>query len=709
MDLWATLPCPSILHGNGLLNVAAAQPLLEQFARYIMGMALDCALFGPCDVEDRQAIRQHCQVGAWLERARQCYPPALGYHGTPDHFAYLSVLCPPEDGWPWPEFSTWLSDLPFDTLPDRYQRFEPKEIPVKARAVFVPAILVEKEDPDSDLDAYANVFATTATTVTATPNIATVPAPAPNVVTPSPPKEAPLPPVRQLASPPSVPQDVLDAMQKVSAFQEQIVHGTSAGTPTNPVDLVAGDVEEYDIRPNDLATRFASSANDSFTAAVMQAGNIADRRRSSLAQGKFGAGPRMGSLGLAPMQNDMFNLQTLAAALGVRQSCFVSADKASLASVQARRTCSPYFLNVALILASFFPQEEQPYLCLSDDRVVAATDWMKVPEPTQLARDLIAVWDHGHKEATSGVTRTLHYALRFRADIATDFQQIPLPYEAEFDLLNFAMHKSICDVARWKMGRKVPPPPVGGPSWHIFQLLPKKTQQWIRFMGGIRRFRISGIFVWPKSATFAQTPSAHRRRSLMEMPFSPMHSPVDGRSMCFVWGGYCNDVVAGAFVVAPTMVGRHEFTKKPLCYLDKFQLLYERVERKWDPAELDVNGHTLKGLARVTTEQGFVSPAALRNLKAWDGIVCMLISPILDGMHQLMLKQTGPQWCTTSGKRISHGDMHSNSIGLSCEEDVSTKVPIKTDSEFDEKEAEEGETEAASPLADGLVIGGRRR
>ncbi|CAJ1944647.1 unnamed protein product [Cylindrotheca closterium] len=31
---------------------------------------------------------------------------------------------------------------------------------------------------------------------------------------------------------------------------------------------------------------------------------------------------------------------------------------------------------------------------------------------------------------------------------------------------------------------------------------------------------------------------------------------------------------------------------KPLCYLDKFQLLYERVERKWDPAELDVNGHT---------------------------------------------------------------------------------------------------------------------
>ncbi|CAJ1944083.1 unnamed protein product, partial [Cylindrotheca closterium] len=240
MDLWATLPCPSNLRGNGLLNVAAAQPLREQFARYVMGMALDCALFGPCDVDIRQAIRQRCQVGAWLERAWQCYSPALGYHGPPDHFAYLSVLCPPEDGWPWPEFSTWLSDLPFNALPDRYQRFEPKEIPVKARAVFVPAILVEKEDPDSDLDAYANVFATTATTVTATPNIATVPAPAPNVATPSPQKEAPLPLVRQSASPPSVPQDVLDAMQKVRAFQEQIVHGTSAGTPANPVDLVAG-------------------------------------------------------------------------------------------------------------------------------------------------------------------------------------------------------------------------------------------------------------------------------------------------------------------------------------------------------------------------------------------------------------------------------------------------------------------------------------
>ncbi|CAJ1944925.1 unnamed protein product, partial [Cylindrotheca closterium] len=160
---------------------------------------------------------------------------------------------------------------------------------------------------------------------------------------------------------------------------------------------VAGDVEEYDIRPNDLATRFASSANDSSTAAVMRAGSIADRRRSSLAQGRFGAGPRTGSLGLAPMRNDMFNPQTLAAALGVRQSRFVSADKASLASVQARRTCSPYFLNVALVLASFFPQEEQPYLCLSDDRVVAATDWMKVPEPTQLARDLIAMgpWPQG--------------------------------------------------------------------------------------------------------------------------------------------------------------------------------------------------------------------------------------------------------------------------------------------------------------------------
>ncbi|CAJ1962571.1 unnamed protein product [Cylindrotheca closterium] len=52
------------------------------------------------------------------------------------------------------------------------------------------------------------------------------------------------------------------------------------------------------------------------------------------------------------------------------------------------------------------------------------------------------------------------------------------------------------------------------------------------------------------------------------------------------------DVVAGAFVVAPTMVGRHSFTKKPLCYLDKFQLLYEQVEKKWDPAELDMNGHT---------------------------------------------------------------------------------------------------------------------
>ncbi|CAJ1963393.1 unnamed protein product [Cylindrotheca closterium] len=330
MDLWVTLPCPSNLHGNGLLNVSVAQPLQEQFARYVMGMALD----------NRQAIRQRWQVGAWLERARQCYPPALGYHGPPDHFAYLYVLCPPEDGWPWPEFSTWLSDLPFDALPDRYQRFEPKEIPVKARAVFVSAILVEKEDPDSDLDAYANVFATTATTVTATPNIGTVPAPAPNVATPCPPKEAPLPPVRQLASPPSVPQDVLDAMQKVRAFQEQIVHGTSAGTPANPVDLVAGDVEEYDIRPNDLATRFVSSANDSSTAAVMRAGNIADRCRSSLAQGRFGAGPRTGSLGLAPMRNDMFNPQTLAAVLVVPQSCFVSADKASLPSVQACRTCS---------------------------------------------------------------------------------------------------------------------------------------------------------------------------------------------------------------------------------------------------------------------------------------------------------------------------------------------------------------------------------
>ncbi|CAJ1951246.1 unnamed protein product [Cylindrotheca closterium] len=361
MDLWETLPC---LHGDGLLNVAAAQPLREQFARY--------------------AIRQRCQVGAWLERARQCYPPALGYHSPPDHFAFLSVLCPPEDGWPWPEFSTWLSDLPFDALPDRYQRYEPKEIPVKARAVFVPAILVEKADPDSDLDAYANVFATTAPTVTATPNIAKVPAPAPHVATPSPPKEAPLPPVRRLASPPSVPQDVLGAMQKVRAFQETIVHGTSAGTPANPVDLAAGDVEEYAIRPNDLATRFASLANDSSTTAAMRAGNIADRRRSSLAQGRFGSGSRAGSLGLAPMRNKMFNPQTLAAALGVRQSRFVSADKASLASVQAHRTCSPYFLNVALVLASFFRQEEQPYLCLSDDRVVAATDWMKVPEPTQL-------------------------------------------------------------------------------------------------------------------------------------------------------------------------------------------------------------------------------------------------------------------------------------------------------------------------------------
>ncbi|CAJ1962573.1 unnamed protein product [Cylindrotheca closterium] len=236
MDLWATLPCPSNLHGNGLLYVAAAQPLREQFARYVMGMALDCALFGPCDVGDRQAIKQRCQVGAWLERAQQCYPPALGYHGPPDHFAYLSVLCPPEDGWP--EFSTWLSDLPFNALPDKHQRFEPKEIPVKAQAVFVPAIIVEKEDPDSDLDAYANVFATTATTVTATLNIATVPAPAANVATPS-----PLPPVRHSASPPAIPQDVLNAMQKVRVFQEQIVHGTFAGTPANPVDLVAGDVE----------------------------------------------------------------------------------------------------------------------------------------------------------------------------------------------------------------------------------------------------------------------------------------------------------------------------------------------------------------------------------------------------------------------------------------------------------------------------------
>ncbi|CAJ1940696.1 unnamed protein product, partial [Cylindrotheca closterium] len=449
---------------NGLLNVAAAQPLREQFARYIMGMALDCALFGLCDVDDRQAIRQRCQVGAWLERARQCYPPALGYYGPRDHFAYLSVLCPPEDGWPWPEFSTCFSDLPFDALPDRYEQFEPKEIPVKARAVFVPAILVEKEDPDSDLDAYANVFATTTTTGTATPNIATVPAPAPNVATPSPPKEAPLPTVRQSASSPSIPQDILDAMQKVRAFQELIVHGTSAGTPANPVDLVAGDVEEYDICPNDLATRFASSANDSSTAAVMRAGSIADRRRSSLAQGIWGWSTNRFAGPCCDAEQH--------AALGVRQSRFVSADKASLASVQARRTCIPYFLNVALVLASFFPQEEQPYLCLSDDRVVAATDWMKVPEPTQLARDLIVVWDHGHKEATSGVTRTLHYALRFCADIAADFQQIPLQYEAEFDLINFAMHKSICDVARWKMGRKVPPPPVGGPSWHIFHLLP---------------------------------------------------------------------------------------------------------------------------------------------------------------------------------------------------------------------------------------------
>ncbi|CAJ1969420.1 unnamed protein product [Cylindrotheca closterium] len=56
----------------------------------------------------------------------------------------------------------------------------------------------------------------------------------------------------------------------------------------------------------------------------------------------------------------------------------------------------------------------------------------------------------------------------------------------------------------------------------------------------------------------------------------------------------------------------------------------------------------LKGLARVTTEQGFVSPAALRNLKAWDGIVCMLILQILDGMHPLMLKQIGPQWSSLS-------------------------------------------------------------
>ncbi|CAJ1945296.1 unnamed protein product [Cylindrotheca closterium] len=514
MDLWATLPCPSNLHRNGLLNVAAAQPLREQFARYVMGMALVCALFGPCGVDDQQAIRQRCQVGAWLERARQCYPPALGYHAPPEHFAYLSVLY------------------------------------------------------------------------------------------------------------------VLNAMQKVRAFQEQIVHGTSAGTPANPVDLVA-DVKEYDICPNDLATRFASSANDSSTAAVMQAGNIADRRCSSLAQGRFGAGPQTGLLGLAPMRNDMFNLQTLAASLGVRQSCFVSADKASLAS------------------------RSNPICVCSDDRVVAGTDWMKVPELTQLARDLIVVWDHGHKEATSGVTRTLHYALRFHTDIATDFQQIPLPYEAEFDLLNFAMHKSICDVARWKMGRKVPPPPVGGPSWHIFHLLPLVNSTY----GGtcippgglpIVDTQLFGKYVFLLMLLFGSQEDATMDQiyggdyddsvfwaslfgqNLLHLCKLPQHTAVVRlwrcrprqctlqwmEDLCALFGEVTamvryrsgaapttlglqdatfhgkEDIVAGAFVVAPTMVGRHEFTKKALFYLDKFQLLYERVERKWDPAELDVNGHT---------------------------------------------------------------------------------------------------------------------
>ncbi|CAJ1939816.1 unnamed protein product [Cylindrotheca closterium] len=73
------------------------------------------------------------------------------------------------------------------------------------------------------------------------------------------------------------------------------------------------------------------------------------------------------------------------------------------------------------------------------------------------------------------------------------------------------------------------------------------------------------------------------------------------------------------------------------------------------------------------------------------------------------VRPTFSRRCTTSGKRISYGDMHSNSIGLPCEEEVLTQAPIKTDSEFDEKGAEEGKAAAVSPLADGLVIGGRGR